>query len=100
MRPKPGSLSAPRPQETESPFTLVAMADSEMQLGNDSEAVGYLKKAKRRYPREPEVYMGMARFARKMEKPDRAKRYLRKAEKLARVDARGTLRSAAAGGIR
>ncbi len=73
-------------QETESPFTLVAMADSEMQLGNDSEAVGYLKQAKRRYPREPEVYMGMARFARKMEKPNRAKRYLRKAQKLARVD--------------
>jgi Flp pilus assembly protein TadD len=72
-------------QETESPFTLVAMADSEMQLGNHSEAVGYLKKARRRYPREPEVYMGMARFARKMEKPDRARRFIRKAEKLSRI---------------
>ena len=73
-------------QETESPFTLVAMADSEIQLGNDSEAAGYLKQAKRRYPREPEVYLGMARFAQKMEKPRRAKRYLRKAEKLARIN--------------
>jgi len=73
-------------QETESPFTLVAMADSEMQLGNDSEAVGYLKEARRRYPREPEVYMGKARLAQRMEKPRRAERYLRKAERLARVD--------------
>jgi len=73
-------------QRTESPYTLVAIADSEMLLGNDSEAAGYLKEAKQRYPREPEVYLGKARFARKMEKPKRANRYLRKAEKLARVD--------------
>lgn len=72
-------------QETESPFTLVAIADSELQLGNDSEAARYLKMAKRRYPREPEVYMGKARLAQKMEKPNRAKRYLRKAEMLARA---------------
>lgn len=74
-------------EETESPFTLVAMADSEMQVGNDSEASGYLKTARRRYPREPEVYMGMARFAEKMKRPDRAKRYIRKAERLATADA-------------
>jgi Flp pilus assembly protein TadD len=71
-------------QETESPFTLVAMADSEMQLGNVTEAAEYLKQAKRRHPREPEVYMGKARLAQRMEKPQRAKRYLRKAEKLSR----------------
>lgn len=73
-------------QETESPFTLVAIADSEMQLGNDSEAAGYLKEAKKRYPREPEVYMGKARLAQRMEKTRRANRYFRKAEKLARVE--------------
>ena len=73
-------------QRTESPYTLVAIADSEMQLGNDSEAARYLKEAKRRYPREPEVYMGLARFAQKMEKTRRANRYLRKAEKLAKAD--------------
>jgi len=73
-------------QETESPFTLVAIADSEMQLDNDSEAAEYLKEARKRYPREPEVYMGRARLAQKMEKTRRAARYLRKAEKLARVD--------------
>lgn len=73
-------------QDTESPFTLVAMADSEMQAGNDLEAAGYLKEARRRYPREPEVWMGMARLATSLEKPRRAKRYLRKADRLAKVD--------------
>jgi Flp pilus assembly protein TadD len=72
-------------QETESPFTLVAVADSEMQLGRNSEAARYLKEARRRYPREPEVYRGLARFSQRTDRTRRVERYLRKAEKLARA---------------
>jgi len=69
-------------QRTESPFTLLAMADSEMLVGNDREAQTYLKRAKRRYPWEPEVYDGLARLATRMDEHRRAEKYRRKAERL------------------
>lgn len=69
-------------ERTESPFTLLAMADSEMLVGNDREAQMYLKRAKRRYPWEPEVYDGLARLATRMDEHRRAEKYRRKAERL------------------
>jgi len=72
-------------QRTDSPFTLVAMADSEMQWGSNLEAQRYLKRAKRRYPKEPEVFEGLARYAYKIGETRRAEKWLRRAEKLRRV---------------
>ena len=69
-------------QRTESPFTLLAMADAEMLVGNDREAQTYLKRAKRRYPWEPEVYDGLARLATRLDEHRRAEKYRRKAERL------------------
>ena len=69
-------------QRTDSPFTLLAMADSEIFYGNHREAAKYLKRARRRYPREPEVYEGLARLAIQMDETKRAEKYLRKAERL------------------
>ena len=69
-------------QRTESPFTLLAMADLEMLRGANREAQGYLKRAKRWDPKEPEVYDGLARLADKMGETRRAEKYLRKAERL------------------
>ena len=50
--------------------------------GNNREARRYLKRAKRRDPKEPEVYSGLARLADKMGETRRAEKYLRKAERL------------------
>ncbi len=73
-------------EQTESPFTLVAMADSEMLYGNNREAAKYLKRAKRWYPREPEVYEGLARLAHRTGDTRREEKYLRKASKLRSVE--------------
>ena len=69
-------------QRTESPFTLLAMADAEMLVGNDREAEKYLKRAKRRYSREPAVWAGLARLATRQGDHRRAEKYRRKANKL------------------
>jgi Tfp pilus assembly protein PilF len=76
-------------ETTVSPFTLIAMADSEMQSGRNSEAARYLREARRRYPREPEVFMGLARLAERMERDRQVARYVRKAERLAGTDVEG-----------
>lgn len=73
-------------EQTESPYTLLAMADSEMLHGNNREAEKYLKKARRWYPREPEVYDGLARLARRMGDTGREERYLRRARELRGAD--------------
>jgi Flp pilus assembly protein TadD len=73
-------------EQTESPFTLLAMADSEMLHGNNREAEKYLKKARRWYPREPEVYEGLARLAGRMGDTRRAEKYIRRARELSSLD--------------
>lgn len=73
-------------EQTESPFTLIAMADSEMLHGNNREAEKYLKRAKRWYSKEPEVYEGLARLARRMGDARREAKYLRKASRLRSVE--------------
>jgi len=72
---------------TESPFTLIAMADSEALGGDLRQASRYLKRAKRRYPREPEVFEGLARLARSAGHHRREEKCLAKAEKLRQASA-------------
>jgi len=73
-------------QQTESPFTLIAMADSEMLYGNNREAERYLKRAKRWYPKEPAVYEGLARLAARTGELRREEKNLRRAAKLRNAD--------------
>lgn len=75
-------------ERTESPFTLIAMADSEMLYGNNRGAAKYLKRARRWYPREPAVYEGLARLAGRNGESRREEKYLRKARKLREPDPR------------
>jgi Flp pilus assembly protein TadD len=67
---------------TENPFTLVSMADSEMIRGNLDEAAAFLKRAKRWYSSEPEVFDGLARLARRRGEAGRESKFRRKAERL------------------
>jgi len=69
-------------EQTESPFTLLAMADSEMLYGNNREAAKYLKRARRWYPKEPAVYEALARLAGRTGEVRREEKYLRKARQL------------------
>jgi len=69
-------------QSTNNPFTLLAMADSEMGRGHPWEAKKYLKRAKRWYPKEPEVYEGLARLAKLMDHSRKEEKYLGKAKRL------------------
>jgi Flp pilus assembly protein TadD len=69
-------------QRTRNPFTLIAMADAEMIRGNFDRANRYLRKAKRLYRTEPEVYDALARLARMRNEQSRAKRYADRAAEL------------------
>ncbi len=50
-------------EDTRSPFTLIAMADVDMVQGNLESARRYLRRARWRYGKEPEVYDALARLA-------------------------------------
>jgi Flp pilus assembly protein TadD len=69
-------------RNTDNPFALVALADSAMMRGELNEASRYLRRAKWWYPKEPEVFEGMARLASREGRPGRAEKLLRKARKL------------------
>jgi Flp pilus assembly protein TadD len=69
-------------QRTSNPFTLIAMADSEMLRGNFGEAHRYLRKAKWWYRGEPEVYDALARLALREGDQDKADRFVRRAAEL------------------
>lgn len=71
-------------QRTTNPFTLIAIADSEMLRGNYDHAESYLRKAKRWYRQEPEVYDALARLARYREDERRAEKHLARAAELRR----------------
>jgi Flp pilus assembly protein TadD len=64
---------------TDNPFTLVTLADAAIADGDLSQAANLLKRAKRRYPVEPEVYESLARLAIREGELARAERHLRKA---------------------
>jgi len=49
--------------QTTNPFTLIAMADVEMLAGRRGSAARYLRKARRWYGDQPEVYDALARLA-------------------------------------
>jgi len=74
-------------QRGASPFTLITLADSEMARGDLRSAESYLKRAKRRFPREPEVWDGLARYAARAGEAIREQRYLRKARALREKEA-------------
>ena len=67
---------------TDSPFTLIAAAYAEMVGGNLEQAKKYLRKAKRRYGSEPEVFRALARLASKEGKPQTAQKHLQRAQRL------------------
>ncbi len=67
-----------------SPFTLIALADVEMSQGDLREAHRYLKRARRAYRDEPEVYDALARLDLRRGKAERAERWLQRASQLRR----------------
>lgn len=67
---------------TRNPFTLIAMADIEMLRGNFDEARQYLRRARWWYGREPAVYEAMARLARSVGDPEKARKYSERAADL------------------
>lgn len=67
---------------TDSPFTLITLADAAIVGGDYRRAASLLKRAKRRYPVEPEVFESLARLALRENEPARAERHLRKAADL------------------
>lgn len=73
-------LAAARGRST--PFTLVALADAEMAVGNLDEAGRYLRKARRQFRATPEVYEGLARLAQRSDQPERAERFAARAATL------------------
>jgi Flp pilus assembly protein TadD len=76
---------------TTNPYTLIAMADAEMIQGRYGRARRYLRKARRWYPSEPEVYDAMARLARRRGEAAAAGRHSAKAAKLRLKEARREL---------
>jgi len=69
-------------QERSTPFALIALADLELAQGNTVDARHHLLRARRAFPREPEVYVALARLASKDGDLSAAARYQRRAHKL------------------
>jgi len=70
--------------QTTNPFTLIALADVETLSGRYRAARKWLNKAKRWYPKEPEVYRALSRLASERGDSDGSQRYKERAEKLER----------------
>jgi Flp pilus assembly protein TadD len=66
------------------PYTLIAIADSEMIRGNYEEAASYLRRARWSYRSEPEVWDAMSRLARLRGDTRKAERHATRADKLRR----------------
>ncbi|MCP4898190.1 MAG: tetratricopeptide repeat protein [bacterium] len=79
---KANAAFAAAAQGQASPFALIAMADAETSLGNRKAASRYLRRAKRHYPKEPEVYEALAEFADSAGNQKKALKYRGKAEAL------------------
>lgn len=70
-------------RDTDSPFTLIALAEAEAIRGRLKQAERHLKRARRWHAAEPEVWYASARLADRVGKDRRAARYRAKAKKLA-----------------
>lgn len=70
--------------DTMSPFTLIAMADVDMVKGDLDSARRYLRRARWRYSKEPEVYDALARLALLESDEAKAGKRARQAEELRR----------------
>ena len=68
--------------QTTNPFTLIAMADAEMEREQWGSAARYLRKARWWYRDEPEVYRAQARLAVRRGDQAAAERYRRRAAEL------------------
>lgn len=68
------------------PFNLVALADSEMARGSMDTAEQYLRRARRWFSQEPEVWEGLARHAARSGDEAREKKCRRRAEELRRQE--------------
>ena len=66
------------------PYTLIAIADSEMIRGNYEEAASYLRRARWSYRSEPEVWEAMSRLASLRGESRKAERHASHADKLRR----------------
>ncbi|MCP4898191.1 MAG: tetratricopeptide repeat protein [bacterium] len=64
------------------PFTLIAIADAELAQGDLKAANKLLKRAKRQFHNEPEVYIALARLAEHNDELRKADKYRRRAEEL------------------
>ncbi len=73
-------------RQTRNPFTLIAIADIEMQNGNPAKARSYLRRARWWFSSEPEVYEAMARLARIENDDQAAQRHVTHAENLRKAD--------------
>ena len=73
-------------RQTRNPFTLIAIADIEMQNGNPAKARSYLKRARWWFSSQPEVYEAMARLARIEGDDQAARRHLAHAENLRKTE--------------
>jgi len=69
-------------KQTTNPFTLIAIADAEMVRGRYDAARRYLRKAKKRYRSEPEVYRALARLAVRQGEMAKARKHQRRADEL------------------
>jgi Flp pilus assembly protein TadD len=69
-------------ERTDSPFTLIALADTEIMRGRTDRAAAYLRRAKRGHSAVPEVWDALARLAEAEGEPDRAARQRARAERL------------------
>jgi Flp pilus assembly protein TadD len=69
-------------ERTESPFTLIAVADAEIISGRLDSAARYLRRAKRWHSKVPEVHEALARLAEATGDPGRAAKHRDRAERL------------------
>lgn len=73
---------------TRNPFTLIAMADTEMVRGDLESARQYLRRARWWYGKEPDVFHALARLARLEGDQEKADRYTERAVELRRQQLR------------
>jgi len=71
-------------EDTRSPFTLIAMADVEMEQGNLESAHRYLRRARWLYGKEPEIFDALARLALHERDEAKAEKHTRHAAELRR----------------
>jgi Flp pilus assembly protein TadD len=69
-------------ETTDSPFTLIAIADSEIMSDRPAKAARFLLRARRQHPRQPEVFDALARLAYARGHTTRGDRFRARADRL------------------